>query len=157
MGGGRPEDPELTGRALRIQQGSFAVEKGTRSRTRKAIHLVKLHPEQASPGLDLMVEAAGLSEGELWQRLEGSTVSPQVSPDGSKILARRDPRRRESYLAVWTTEETEEERRAEEGRDKRVEELLKDVNEVSEKVVLPRPEEPKTTIGSPLTSRVSWR
>ncbi len=89
------------------------------------------------------LEAAGLSEGELWQRLDGGTVSPQVSPDGSKILARRDPRRRESYLAVWTTEETEEERKAEERRKKREEELLKDANEVPEKVVLPRPRQPK--------------
>ena len=89
------------------------------------------------------LETAGLSEGELWQRLEGGTASPQVSPDGSKILARRDPRRRESYLAVWTTEETEEELRAGERRRKREEELLKDVNEVPEKVVLPGPREPK--------------
>ncbi len=89
------------------------------------------------------LEAAGLSEGELWQRLDGGTVSPQVSPDGSKILARRDPRRRESYLAVWTTEETEEERKAGERRKKREEELLKDANEAPEKVVLPRPREPK--------------
>ncbi len=86
---------------------------------------------------------AGLSEGELWQRLEGGTVSPQVSPDGSKILARRDPRRGESYLAVWTIEETEGERKAAERRARREEELLKDANEVPEKVVLPRPREPK--------------
>ncbi len=58
------------------------------------------------------LEGAGLSEGDLWQRLEGGTVSPQVSPDGSRILARRDPRRQESFLAVWTVEETDEERRA---------------------------------------------
>ena len=89
------------------------------------------------------LEAAGLSEGELWQRLDGGTVSPHVSPDGSRILARRDPRRRESYLAVWTIEETQEERRAGERRKKREEELLKDANEVPEKVVLPHPREPK--------------
>lgn len=89
------------------------------------------------------LEAAGLAEGELWQRLEGGTVSPQVSPDGSKILARRDPKRRESYLAVWTIDETEKERRADERRRKREEKLLEDVNEVAEKVVKPRPREPR--------------
>ena len=89
------------------------------------------------------LESAGLAEGELWQKLEGGTVSPQLSPDGSKILARRDPKRRESYLAVWTIEETEEERRADERRRKREEKLLEDINEVAEKVVKPRPREPR--------------
>jgi hypothetical protein len=89
------------------------------------------------------LEKAGLSEGELWQRLEGGTVSPQVSPDGSRILARRDPKRAESFLAVWTAEETEEERRARQRREKREEELLKDVNEVPEKTVVPRRREPR--------------
>ena len=89
------------------------------------------------------LEAAGLSEGELWQRLEGGTVSPQVSPDGSRILARRDPTRAESYLAVWTTEETEEERGAGQRRKERERKLLEDVNEVPEKAVVPPPREPK--------------
>ena len=89
------------------------------------------------------LEEAGLSEGELWQRLDGGTVSPQVSPDGSKILARRDPTRAESFLAVWTTEETEEERRAGQRRKEREQKLLEDVNEVPEKVVVPRSREPK--------------
>src|SRR5262245_24061925 len=40
--------------------------------------------------------AAGLREGEHWQRLEGGTLSPAVSPDGSRLLARRDRRRGES-------------------------------------------------------------
>ena len=79
----------------------------------------------------------------MWQRLEGGTVSPQVSPDGSKLLARRDPGRRESSLAVWTTEETAEEREAEERRAKREEELPQRRNEVPEKIVLPRAREPK--------------
>ena len=89
------------------------------------------------------LEGAGLSGGELWQRLEGGTVSPQVSPDGSRILARRDPGRAETYLAVWTIEETEEERQAGRRREEREAVLLKDVNEVPEKTVLPRPREPK--------------
>ena len=47
------------------------------------------------------LEAEGLLAGELVLRLEGGTSSLQVSPDGSKLLARRDPARRESYLAIW--------------------------------------------------------
>lgn len=93
--------------------------------------------------LEKELRAAGLAEGELWQRLDGGTVSPQVSPDGSKILARRDPKRGESFLAVWTIAETEEERRAVERRRQREEELGKDANEVAEKAVTPRPRKAK--------------
>jgi hypothetical protein len=48
------------------------------------------------------LKAAGIVDGETWQRLEGGTLSLEVSPDGSKLLARRDPKRSETYLAVWT-------------------------------------------------------
>ena len=89
------------------------------------------------------LRAAGLAEGELWQRLEGGTVSPQVSPDGSKILAGRDPKRGESFLAVWTIQETGEERKAVERRRVRQEELARDENEVPDKEVKPRPRAPK--------------
>ena len=88
------------------------------------------------------LKAAGVLEGEPWQRLEGGTASPQVSPDGTRLLARRDPKRGESFLAVWTIEETEEEGRALERRKRREEELLKDVNEVAEKVERQRPRAP---------------
>ncbi len=47
------------------------------------------------------LKAAGLVEGDLVLSLEGSTLSPQVSPDGSKLLVRRDPSRRTSLLSVW--------------------------------------------------------
>jgi len=87
--------------------------------------------------------AAGLVEGELWQRLEGGTVSPQVSPDGSKILVRRDRRRGRSTLAVWKIEETEEEKAAVERARKKEAKLLEDINEAPEKEVLPRPRSPK--------------
>ena len=87
--------------------------------------------------------AAGLVEGELWQRLEGGTVAPQVSPDGTKILARRDRRRGRSALAVWTIEETAEEKAAVERARRREAKLLEDVNEAPEKEVLPRPRSPK--------------
>jgi WD40 repeat protein len=90
-----------------------------------------------------LLRDVGLVEGDLWQRLEGGTVSAQVSPDGSRILVRRNPRRGDSFLAVWTVEESEEERRAEERRARREEKLLEDVNEVREKRVTPRAREPR--------------
>jgi hypothetical protein len=93
--------------------------------------------------LEKELRAAGLAEGEIWQRFDGGTVSPQVSPDGSKILARRDPKRGESFLAVWTIAETEEERKAVERRRQREEELVKDANEVAEKAETPRPRQAK--------------
>ena len=45
--------------------------------------------------------AAGLVEGELWQSLDGGASAAQVSPDGSRVLVRRDPERGKSFLAVW--------------------------------------------------------
>jgi hypothetical protein len=83
--------------------------------------------------------SAGLVEGDLWQRLNGGTLSLQVSPDGSKLLARRDPKRGESFLAVWSLEETTEERKEEEHRREREAETLRDPNEVADRPEVPRP------------------
>ncbi len=47
------------------------------------------------------LKAAGLVEGDSVLELEGATRSLQVSPDGSRILARRDPSRRVSLVAIW--------------------------------------------------------
>ncbi|MGE5277590.1 MAG: TolB family protein, partial [Acidobacteriota bacterium] len=88
-------------------------------------------------------EAAGIAEGELWQRLEGGTLSPQVSPDGKRVLARRAPKRGESFLAVWPLEETEEERRALERRRAEEKKLLADPNEVADKPEVPRRRAPR--------------
>ncbi len=88
-------------------------------------------------------KAAGLREGELWQRLTGGTASPQVSPDGKRLLARRAPRRAEHSLPVWTIAETEEELRAERKRRDKEEELLSDPNEVADTPDLPRRREPR--------------
>ena len=88
-------------------------------------------------------QAAGLVEGELWQRLEGGTASPQVSPDGKRLLARRAPRRGEASLVVWTVEETEEEQGAERRRQEAERKLLADSNEVADKPEIPRPREPR--------------
>jgi hypothetical protein len=92
--------------------------------------------------------AAGLTEGEPWQRLEGGTLALQVSPDGLRLLARRDPKRRETYLAVWTLEETEEERKSEERRRQREAELLRDPNEIADRPEVPRPRRPKWRLPS---------
>jgi WD40 repeat protein len=92
--------------------------------------------------------AAGLVEGEPWQKLEGGTLALQVSPDGSRLLARRDPKRGETYLAVWTLEETEEERKSEERRRQREAELLRDPNEVADRQETPRPRAPKWRLPS---------
>lgn len=92
------------------------------------------------------LEKAGLVEGELWQKLEGSTASLQVSPDGKRLLARRAPRPERGLLAVWEIEESEEERQAEERRRKREEELLKDPEEVVDKPPAPRPRRPRWTL-----------
>jgi hypothetical protein len=87
-------------------------------------------------------QAAGLVEGELWQRLEGGTASPQVSPDGKRLLARRAPRRGEASLVVWQLEETEEEQRDERHRQEAERKLLADPNEVRDKPEIPHPREP---------------
>lgn len=87
--------------------------------------------------------AAGLAEGEPWQKLLGGTLSLALSPDGTRLLARRDPKRGETYLAVWTLEESEEERKAEERNRAREADLLRDPNEVADRPEVPRPRSPK--------------
>jgi WD40 repeat protein len=92
--------------------------------------------------------AAGLVEGEQWQRLDGGTLALQVSPDGTRLLARRDPKRGETYLAVWTLEETEEDRKAEERRREREAELLRDPDEIADRPEIPRPRRPRWRLPS---------
>jgi WD40-like Beta Propeller Repeat len=92
--------------------------------------------------------AAGLVDGEKWQRLNGGTVSLDVSPDGSKLVARRDPRRGETYLAVWTIAPGEEEARAEEKRRAREVELLRDPEEVADRPQVPAPRAPRWRLPS---------
>jgi len=92
--------------------------------------------------------AAGLVAGEPWQRLDGSTVSLEVSPDGTRLVARRDPKRGETYLAVWTLGETDEEREAEKRRLEREAEILRDPEEVADRPELPRRRAPKFRLSS---------
>ncbi|HEY6148291.1 MAG TPA: hypothetical protein VIZ69_11355, partial [Thermoanaerobaculia bacterium] len=87
------------------------------------------------------LESAGLVAGEKWQRLAGGTASPEVSPDGARLLARRSPKPGEGSLVVWSLVETEEERRAAAKRLERERELLADPNEVPD-----RPEPPESRV-----------
>jgi hypothetical protein len=87
--------------------------------------------------------SAGLVEGDPWQRLNGGTLSLQVSPDGSKLLARRDPKRGESFLAVWSLDETTEDRKEEDRRREREAKILRDPNEVADRPEVPRWRAPK--------------
>ncbi len=94
------------------------------------------------------MSAAGLVGGETWQRLDGGTLSLQVSPDGKSLLARRDPKRGESYLAVWSLGETEDERTAEKRRLEREAEILRDPEEIADRLELPRRRAPKWRLPS---------
>jgi hypothetical protein len=88
----------------------------------------------------------GLIEGEAWQRLRGGTSAPQVSPDGARLLARRDPSPSNSFLAAWSVEETEEERRANEARDRRRQALAADPGEFVDREEQPPAREPRWTL-----------
>ena len=90
-----------------------------------------------------LLRAAGLVEGEKWQELKGATASPQVSPDGTRLVAWRSPRRGESHLAVWTIEPTPKEIEAQERRAAEERALLNDPNEVADKKVSPEPRSPR--------------
>ncbi len=92
------------------------------------------------------LEAAGIAAGELWQRLDGGTIALEASPDGSRLLARRDPKRGESFLAVWQIAETEEERRAAEARRREEEKLARDPNEVPDRGQTPESRRPPWTL-----------
>ncbi|HEY6064735.1 MAG TPA: hypothetical protein VIY96_01175 [Thermoanaerobaculia bacterium] len=94
------------------------------------------------------LKSAGLVDGETWQRLEGGTRSLAVSPDGSKLLARRDPSRGETYLAVWPTAPDAEELRAEEKRREREAEILKDPEEVADRPEVPARRAPRWRLPS---------
>jgi hypothetical protein len=48
------------------------------------------------------LKADGLVGGELEIRLRGGTLGLAVSPDGGRLLARRDPSRHETFLAIWS-------------------------------------------------------
>lgn len=58
------------------------------------------------------LKGAGLAEGAPWLELDGGTAALAVGPDGSKLLARRDPRPRESFLAIWEISEESAEKAA---------------------------------------------
>ncbi len=87
-------------------------------------------------GEEKRLRSAGLVEGELWQKLKGTTISPQVSPDGTRLLARREARRGRGEIVIWDLEESAEEKRERDRRREREERVLRDPEEVRD-----RPEE----------------
>lgn len=92
------------------------------------------------------VGTAGLVAGEKWQRLEGGTAAIEVSPDGTRLLARRAPRLREASLAVWTLASTPGETAASAARQAREREILADPNEVPDRPEGPEPRSPRWTL-----------
>ncbi len=92
------------------------------------------------------LKETGLVEGELWQRLSGGTLAAQVSPDGGRLLVRRDPARGRSSLAVWQIEPTAAEREAQAGRRREDAELERDPNEIADRPETPAPRKPGWTL-----------
>ncbi len=89
---------------------------------------------------------SGLVEGELWQRLSGGTLAAQVSPDGGRLLVRRDPARGQSALAVWEIAPRAAEQESEQTRRRADAELERDPNEVADRPESPAPRQPGWTL-----------
>jgi hypothetical protein len=83
--------------------------------------------------------AAGVVEGEAWGRFKGGTSFLEVSRDGRRLLARRDPATGKSLLAVWDLADSGEAK-------KPPAQAESDPNEVEDKPVTPPPREPKWTL-----------
>ena len=98
--------------------------------------------------LERAMKAAGLVEGERWQRLKGLTSSLDLSPDGRYLLALRSPERGQTEIVVYSLEPTEIEQQAEARRKEREAELLQHPDEVADKPVEPRPRTPPHRLGS---------
>jgi len=89
------------------------------------------------------LKSGGLVEGELWQRLSGGTLAAGVSPDGTMLLARRDPSRTESYLAIWSVAPDDDERRKAEARSEADAALAADPDEVAARAPAAAPRTPR--------------
>ncbi|MGE5412748.1 MAG: hypothetical protein ACM3NW_01130, partial [Syntrophomonadaceae bacterium] len=66
----------------------------------------RFRAEQTAKALDeeKRVTEEGIADGSLWERLRGGTLALSVSPDGERLLARRDPSPSKSFLAIWAAE-----------------------------------------------------
>ncbi|MEO8190609.1 MAG: hypothetical protein ABI682_09710 [Acidobacteriota bacterium] len=108
----------------------------------------RFRAELTSRALDQekQLRTAGLAEGEKWQSLDGGTASPQVSPDGTRLVAWRSPRRGESRLAVWEIALPAREKEARDRGEAAERALLADPNEVPEKRELPEARSPHWTL-----------
>ena len=145
---GRDVLPKLWKRMASSRGGSFhEAFKGVFGESPKTLY-DRFRAELTARALveEKRLKEAGLVEGELWQRLSGGTLAAQVSPDGSKLLVRRDPARGESALAVWEIAPTAAERKVEEARRQADAQLAQDPNEVADRPESPAPREPGWTL-----------
>ena len=83
--------------------------------------------------------AAGVAKGEAWGRFEGGTSFLEVSPDGRRLLARRDPAAGKSLLAVWDLAESA-------GAKPPAAPTQNDPNEIEDKPAMPPQREPSWTL-----------
>lgn len=93
------------------------------------------------------LKGLGLVDGTPWQRFSGGLDSPQLSPDGTRILARRWSVEKGSEFVVWNVEPTEKERKAEEKRLEKEKKRLEDPEEVADRPEEVRPREPEERLG----------
>lgn len=137
--------PRLWKRMASVRGGSFtAAFRGVFGESPKTLY-DRFRAELTASAVEeeKRLKAEGLVEGELWQKLPGGTLALEVSPDGGRVLARRDPSRGESFLAVWLVAQTEEERMADAEREKADAALARDPNEIADKPETPRPRPPR--------------
>jgi hypothetical protein len=80
--------------------------------------------------------SAGIVEGEAWGRFSGGTSFLEVSPDGGRLLARRDPSPGLSELAIWDLKETVAPKAD-------AAEVERDPNEIEDKPIVPPRREPR--------------
>jgi len=98
----------------------------------------RFRAELTARALDVekQLTSAGLAEGDAWGRFEGGVSSLEVSPDGGKLLARRDPSPGKSFLAVWDLSSSE-------APKKPAHPAVGDPNEIEDKPVVPPSREPR--------------
>ena len=145
---GREALPKLWKRMASSRGGGFSEAfKGVFGESPKTLY-DRFRAELTARALaeEKRLKEAGLVEGELWQRLSGGTRAAQVSPDGTKLLVRRDPSRGRSALAVWEISPTAAERESAEARRRADAELERDAGEVADRPDSPAPREPGWTL-----------
>ncbi|MBK5258061.1 MAG: PD40 domain-containing protein [Thermoanaerobaculia bacterium] len=88
-----------------------------------------------------------MAEGELWQETTGPSGEPAVSPDGTKIALVVRRRNETAEIAIWATEDSEEDRRKYEERIAKM--LARDPLDVAPVRTKPLPRKPLHTFRLP--------